>query len=419
MNASPSLSLCMIVKNEADTLPACLGSVCPILDGIVLVDTGSSDGTVGIGRRFGATVLSFSWGDDFSEARNFSLDHATTDWILVLDADESIAQRDHDAIRSLLLDPSAMGYALEQRTYGTDPRFTDWVKADGETAEERGYPGYVRSSLLRLFRRDPRVRFEGKVHELTEHSFRRHGLPHFATGIPIHHYGKVRPSSRVRQKAEMYLGIGLEKSRQNPRDAKALCELGAQYIEMKELDKAMEAFLMAADLSPGNRDVHLNLGVILLRKGDFEEAEKRLRLAVSLDPGSADAFFNLAAVLLRLRRFEQAEGCLRRAMALRPGFGLAYATMGTLYLCEGFIEKAVPFLLEAVRINPGDADACSNIAWASLRLRRREDALQWCRKALALQPGHVNARNLEREIQATKNSGPSVGDAGSRVQGAV
>jgi hypothetical protein len=81
------VSLCMIVKNEAKSLHACLTSIDDLVDEMVVVDTGSSDNTREVAMRLGARVVNFGWIDDFSAARNESVRLARGDWILWLDAD--------------------------------------------------------------------------------------------------------------------------------------------------------------------------------------------------------------------------------------------------------------------------------------------------------------------------------------------
>ena len=83
-----TISLCMIAKNEEKHLEECLNSVKELVDEVIIVDTGSTDKTKQIGKKFNAKIYDFKWIDDFSAARNKSLKHATKDWILVLDADE-------------------------------------------------------------------------------------------------------------------------------------------------------------------------------------------------------------------------------------------------------------------------------------------------------------------------------------------
>ena len=113
------LSLCMIVKNEEKFLEQCLNSVRELVDEIVIVDTGSTDKTKEIAAKFTNKIFDFQWCDDFSAARNESLKHATGDWILVLDADETIAWKDLSEIRKLIddADASVSGFVLLQRNY--------------------------------------------------------------------------------------------------------------------------------------------------------------------------------------------------------------------------------------------------------------------------------------------------------------
>lgn len=97
----PSLSLCMIVKNEEEVLDRCLSSVRDLVDEIVIVDTGSSDTTVEIALRFGARIVHHEWSDDFGEARNISFANATSDYILWLDADDVVLPEQLERLRSL------------------------------------------------------------------------------------------------------------------------------------------------------------------------------------------------------------------------------------------------------------------------------------------------------------------------------
>lgn len=104
----PTISLCMIVKNEEDTLAKCLDSVKGIVDEIVIVDTGSIDKTKEVAKRFTEKIYDFQWIDDFSAARNYSFAKATMDYILWLDADDVILPQDLIKFKELknTLDPS-------------------------------------------------------------------------------------------------------------------------------------------------------------------------------------------------------------------------------------------------------------------------------------------------------------------------
>lgn len=93
-----TISLCMIVKNEEDNLAACLNSVHGIADQIVIVDTGSDDGTKKIASAFGAEVYDFEWISDFSAARNYSFSKAIMDYVLWMDADDVILPADRERL---------------------------------------------------------------------------------------------------------------------------------------------------------------------------------------------------------------------------------------------------------------------------------------------------------------------------------
>lgn len=86
------LSLCMIVKDEEETLDKCLNSVDGLVDEIIIIDTGSKDRTKEIGLKYTNNVFDFIWCNDFSKARNFAIAKASNEWILVLDADEVIKE---------------------------------------------------------------------------------------------------------------------------------------------------------------------------------------------------------------------------------------------------------------------------------------------------------------------------------------
>jgi glycosyltransferase involved in cell wall biosynthesis len=131
------------VKNEAAVLEACLESIKHVVDEIIVVDTGSTDESIEIARRHGAVVHEHPWSGDFSEARNVGLDLTSCEWILYIDADERLDPIDRAAVEAQLRDAPEVAFRI-------------LLKPDSLSTPYREY---------RVWRNDPRIRFENVIHE--------------------------------------------------------------------------------------------------------------------------------------------------------------------------------------------------------------------------------------------------------------
>lgn len=85
-----NVSLCMIVKNEEEVLDRCLKSVYKFVNEIIIVDTGSTDKTIQIAKKYTDKIFCFKWCDDFSKARNYAFSLATSEYVMWLDADDIV-----------------------------------------------------------------------------------------------------------------------------------------------------------------------------------------------------------------------------------------------------------------------------------------------------------------------------------------
>ena len=137
------LAATLIVRDEARVLDACLASIREICDEIIVVDTGSSDASVEIALRHGAAVSRYAWDGDFAAARNQALDQTDCRWILYIDADEELAPVGRPAVEALL-------------EHAPEVAFRILLKPDSHSTPYREY---------RIWRHDPRIRFEGVIHE--------------------------------------------------------------------------------------------------------------------------------------------------------------------------------------------------------------------------------------------------------------
>ena len=188
--ARPALSLCMIVKNEKDNLPDCLASVKGLAEEIIVVDTGSTDGTQDIARSHGARVIQSGWQGDFSLARNLSLAEAQGRWIIWLDADDRLLEPDKAALRKLAeADPDA-----QPRAYGL------MVK----NSRDGGRTGSV-FNQVRVFPNRPELRFRAPVHEQILPALEEAAIPvespRSGSCIPAMPIPTSRAAKQVRNKA--------------------------------------------------------------------------------------------------------------------------------------------------------------------------------------------------------------------------
>lgn len=110
--AQPLLSVCMIVRDEEQRLPAALRSVEGLADEVVVVDTGSTDGTRALAEEHGCRVLGHPWSGDFSAARNVALQAAEGQWCLTLDADEVLRCEEGFDLRALLAGDPQLDFGL-------------------------------------------------------------------------------------------------------------------------------------------------------------------------------------------------------------------------------------------------------------------------------------------------------------------
>lgn len=145
------ISACVIVKDEEKNLPRWLDSVKRIAEEIVVVDTGSSDGTVAIAEAAGAKVYHFPWIDDFAAAKNFALAKASGDWVVFPDADEYFTAEDAPKVKAWIRRVHG-----DRRVIGLLCRCVN-LEADGT----------VRNTIMqaRVFRLSPDLRYQGAVHE--------------------------------------------------------------------------------------------------------------------------------------------------------------------------------------------------------------------------------------------------------------
>ncbi len=322
---SPLLSLCMIVRNEEHNLPGCLESVQGLVDEIIIVDTGSTDRTLDIAQQFNAKIFTMEWKNDFSAARNKSIQHAAGQWILYLDADERIEREQIPMIRELLESASSEIGAF------TCTIVSKHRLSDTESSVHRGvYP--------RIFRNlgYPTIHFRGKVHEQISPSILEAGKKIASSPILIHHLGYDIPEEQLRAKVRRNYQLLFAHIQEHPTDAYAWFQLGQTLNWMHLPDQAAQALTFSLQLSPPlphylQAAAYAILAQLAGRRRDFASALAYAERSLQLAPEQLYARALKAFALLHLGRKDEAktlfEECLAQlkqstARTLRSGFDI-------------------------------------------------------------------------------------------------
>lgn len=200
------ISCAMIVKNSADTLERCLNSIKDSVDEIIIVDTGSTDETIEIAKRYTSQLYDFKWVNDFSAARNFSLSKCSGDWILVIDSDEYAEGPFRSILENFVkMHPEALGKIAQ---------INSTVTEEGTQISQ--------CTLTRFFPRG--LIFEGRVHEQVNSSKAR-----LYTGLHVIHDGYLSENKVNRNRSLLEL-----ERLDSPENGYTLFQIARQYFIEKD-----------------------------------------------------------------------------------------------------------------------------------------------------------------------------------------
>jgi tetratricopeptide (TPR) repeat protein len=302
------LTAALIVRDERANLEQLLPILTGAIDDIVIVDTGSIDGTIEVARAAGARVIEDAWHDDFSRARNRGLEEVRTSHVLWLDADDRLAREDLPRIREAAL--ARPNTALLLLLINEDPD-----------------PHAVTSCFqLRVFPSDPRHRFTGRVHEQILPQLTRSGVTTARLDVPIRHRGYLDPAE-VMRKAKRNVQLLRREIEEDDRNLTALYHFVKAASRTGELEEgARIARQTVANPPPGSpveviQALRVLSAQLTLRLGREAEARQLLHQAVEADRSDPLARLFLAQ---RLRSEGDLAGAFRlleeaRRLPIRSG----------------------------------------------------------------------------------------------------
>lgn len=298
-----SISLCMIVKNEERCIERCLDSVSSIVDEIIIVDTGSSDRTLELIKKYEVKLYHYEWDNHFANARNYAIDQAKCDYILHLDADE------------WLEDPHGeINHSLENDIYYIPIR----NELEGGLAEVHKFP--------RLFRRIPELRYHGALHEQIDIGLNWHRSSTVLSKVLIYHDGYLQQIISRKNKNDRNLSILLAEIEEKPTPFNYY-NLGQQYFANGDFMKAVEAYKKSYSF------------------GDQYTFTKRLLVG-------------LIQSLISLKKYAEALAIAEDSFILYPDFVEFKYYEGLIYKELGYLPDATECFKLCIKI--GDSDPSIN-----------------------------------------------------------
>jgi len=277
--------------------------VSPLVDEIVVVDTGSTDATRRIARARGARLYSFTWADDFAAARNHGVARARGRWILYIDADEWMRPADAARLRTQLADPALVAcYVLLHPRIGFTPYWE-----------------------LRLFRNDPRIRFRGVIHENiwpgVEAYRAAEGGRIGRTRLVLDHEGYEGDQSAKHRRD---LPLLRRRLRADPTAVYCWCHLADIHAARGEGRLAVRAWTRALGVVRGKtqrraEDSLPYVGLVQWRLQHGGPVEALLTEALASSPGNLYLRWLRASALMRARRFAEAVSVLEQLIETGRG----------------------------------------------------------------------------------------------------
>lgn len=443
----PTVSACMIVKDEEELLPGCLESIRDWVDEIIIVDTGSTDRTVEIAESFGARVLHQPWEGDFSKHRNFSIEQATCDWVLIIDADEEMVVEDVPKLKPLLADERYDIVCLNVfNVYTHKPDQVTFLPS------------------MRLFRRRLNLRYEGIVHNQLR-------IPSDARtariGVRIKHYGYGLSQEKMRRKVQRSMALLEKQLAENPNDpfalfnlaqllrgkddfsqedAERILECAGKVIELtdptlrgrrhlhlmaldqlswgnyklKRYDEALVHSERALEIRPDYLDALLLKGHILSTVNRVDEARETyqayLKAQAAYEPSKehdplilqhvdsrTTAYYGLALLAHEQGRTQDEKAALLETMRLTPGYMKSALRLAEIYLTEGNLKEAERLFRTQKETGRDVAQASLGLAHVAIQQQDSSVAEELLRHVLELEP--TNTAAITRLVEIYRETG--------------
>ncbi len=399
------LSVCIISKNEEKHLSRCLNSIQNIADEIILLDSFSTDDTIEIAGQFNCKIYQHEWPNDYSLARNKCISFAKSEWILFLDADEELVNADSilKIIRRTKNDSAIKGFIIE--------RTEIFRNFDSGRLEKQPI------GIVRLFRNDKNIKFEGSIHERIHPSIidKRYKIQAIKDSKIIHHIYHTY-KEELEKKHNYYLSLIEKELLENPFDHWMLFQKAKTLWFLKGISNAAEIFkkLSVDDKCPTDLRVAslCNLSVLLAADCKFDEAISYLQESLKIIPGQGQALFLLGDIFYESGDYKKAAKYYAKVPTSMkfvntnnfiPG-GLflypetKYYKLACCFLALNKIFLAKFFLTLSLLHDKNYTNSLYTLATAYLVQSKKEKAVRLLKKSIELDPQWIKPKTLLEKI---------------------
>ncbi|MBE5885029.1 MAG: glycosyltransferase [Lachnospiraceae bacterium] len=331
-----SYSICIITKNECTILEECLRRLKPLGHEIVVLDTGSTDGTCDMVLKYTNCLHHFEWCNDFSAARNECIKYASNEYILTVDSDEYLTEWDEDKNQRMIeTNPKGIG-----RIFRTD------------TYTQQGETRTVREGMGRFFSKKL-YHYEGSIHEQIVPNNSSITASYYALTAEFDHMAYAGDIETRAKRSKRNADLLLKELEKNPDDTYFMFQLGQAYFMMEDYEKAVQAYgkALTYDLNPRLEYVQSmveSYGYALLYTKRYQEA-LGLEGVYEEFAINADFCFLMGLIYMNNALFDLAIqeflNATKQKVCKVTGAGSyrAYYNIGVIYECTGRTEGALKY----------------------------------------------------------------------------
>tara|TARA_Y100000034_G_scaffold3294_1_gene3967 strand:+ start:13636 stop:15507 length:1872 start_codon:yes stop_codon:yes gene_type:complete len=394
-----TLSLCMITKNEEKFLQNCLESVQKIVDEIIIIDTGSKDKTKEIAKKYGAEVYDFKWNENFSDARNKSLKYSKSDWVLFLDADETLSENEALKIKQLInQENEIIGYSLITK------KFTNNFSQENFYYENNNnYLGASLTKKIRLFKNNQNIQFNGEIYELVDKSIKKINGKVEGKKIFINNFSEEKEKSAEfkKEKIEKYRELCEKRLLKEPNNAKVFYELAQIYRSEDFLELAKQNLLKAVELNENFLEAHQILGVVYTELKEYDKALEILNKTLKINKNYAETYFLLGVVHSKLQNYQKSAEFIETGLKLNKNNINALTNLGAVYEKLGKYDESIKTLNRSLLLHPLNPRTHYNMGFAFIKKNDINNTVKAFNNAIKL--GYKDKDRLIRFIENIKN----------------